>query len=100
ATSLRAQLGHPVSRNALARLLLRGLDERYAQLCMGDRVGLFAEWRARLHTLGQWVTRRIGSHLDGPYLAADVTDRGALILERPDGSRFTAIAGEVSVLRS
>jgi BirA family transcriptional regulator, biotin operon repressor / biotin---[acetyl-CoA-carboxylase] ligase len=98
ATSLQAQRGHPVNRNTLARRLLRGLDERYAQLRAGDRAGLVAEWRSRLQTLGQRVTRRIGSQLDGPYLAADVTDRGALILERPDGSRFTAVAGEVSVL--
>jgi BirA family biotin operon repressor/biotin-[acetyl-CoA-carboxylase] ligase len=98
ATSLRADLDHLVDRTALARALLRALDQRYAHLRDGQSDVVFREWRERLSTLGQWVRLRATGRDDGPYFAGQVTDRGALVLVRPDGSTFEAVAGEVSIV--
>ncbi len=97
ASSLQVELGRPVSRNALARALLQGLDARYSALRSGQLDAIHAEWRERLGTLGQWVTLRVGATVEGPFFATDVTADGALVLLRPDGSTLTAVAGEVSV---
>jgi BirA family biotin operon repressor/biotin-[acetyl-CoA-carboxylase] ligase len=97
ATSLQAELGHEINRNALARALLNGLDERYRILQVGNVDSILTEWRERLSTVGSSVSLQVGGALDGPYVAAGVTDRGALVLRRPDGSQFEAVAGEVSV---
>ncbi|MGH2461689.1 MAG: biotin--[acetyl-CoA-carboxylase] ligase [Chloroflexota bacterium] len=97
AASLQAELGHRVNRNQLARALLRGIDERYTLLCQGQFAAVFSEWRERLATIGKWVDLRRGPKVEGPCFALQVTDDGGLILERPDGTTFTAFAGEVSV---
>jgi BirA family biotin operon repressor/biotin-[acetyl-CoA-carboxylase] ligase len=97
ATSVRAELGHPINRNLLARALLRGLDERYALLRDGEAEAIFAEWRERLATLGKWVNLQVGERLEGPLFASQVTERGELILLNPDGTPRPVLAGEVSV---
>ncbi|HEX5415689.1 MAG TPA: biotin--[acetyl-CoA-carboxylase] ligase [Chloroflexota bacterium] len=97
ATSILAESGRTLNRNALARALLTALDERYGYLCQGDYPAVLSEWRERLNTLGKWVNLTIAGHTEGPFYAETVSDDGALILLRPDGSRFTAVAGEVSV---
>jgi BirA family biotin operon repressor/biotin-[acetyl-CoA-carboxylase] ligase len=97
ATSLQAELGRPVNRTALSRALLKGLDERYRVLRLGNGESILAEWRDRLGTVGTSVSLRIGDQIEGPYVADRVTDRGALVLLRPDGSAFEAVAGEVSI---
>jgi BirA family biotin operon repressor/biotin-[acetyl-CoA-carboxylase] ligase len=97
ATSLQAELGRSVNRNRLARSFLAGLDERYRLLRSGHPDAILTEWRDRLSTLGANVSLRTGDRVDGPYRADRVTDRGALVLERPDGSTFEILAGEVSV---
>lgn len=96
ADSLQAGLGRRVNRNGLARSVLRALDERYASLESGASGVIFDEWKGRLRTLGQWVTLTRGPAVEGPFLAQDVTDSGALVLARPDGSTFEIVAGEVS----
>jgi BirA family biotin operon repressor/biotin-[acetyl-CoA-carboxylase] ligase len=52
-------------------------------------------WRARLNTLGQELTLRAGDTVVRGR-AADVTDEGSLVIERPDGSRTAFAAGEVT----
>ena len=100
ADSFQAELGHPVNRNRLARALLRGLDERYTLLRDGQFEAVFSEWRERLDTIGKWVSLHRGATTEGPLFALQVTDEGALVLLRPDGTTFTASAGEVSVRQS
>ena len=97
ATSLQFELGKRINRNALARALLQGIDDRYQMVTSGEHVAVVSEWRARLSTIGQWVTLRVGSHVEGPFFALQVTDSGGLVLLRPDGTTFTVVAGEVSV---
>jgi BirA family biotin operon repressor/biotin-[acetyl-CoA-carboxylase] ligase len=98
ATSLRAELGRMVDRTDLARALLRALDERYTFIRDQQYDAILAEWRGRLVTIGKWVSLRTGNRVDGPYFALQVTDRGALVLLRSDGTTFEAVAGEVSVI--
>jgi|SRR5579883_3231082 len=97
ATSLQCELGKRINRNALARALLQGLDDRYQIIKAGQLATVVSEWRERLSTIGKWVTLRSGTNLEGPLFAWQVTDSGGLILLRPDGTTFTAVAGEVSV---
>jgi BirA family biotin operon repressor/biotin-[acetyl-CoA-carboxylase] ligase len=97
ATSLQAELGHRVDRTAVARALVQALDLRYADIRHGQLEGIFAEWRERLHPVGQWVTLRVGEQASGPFFALRAAPDGALILLRPDGTTVQAVAGEVSV---
>jgi len=97
ANSLQADLGRRVNRNQLARALLRGLDERYTLPRQGQFAAVFSEWRERLDTIGKRVDLRRGQSVDGPFFALQVTEDGGLILERPDGTMCTVVAGEVSV---
>jgi BirA family biotin operon repressor/biotin-[acetyl-CoA-carboxylase] ligase len=97
ATSILAETGRTLNRNALARALLTALDERYGYLQQGEYPAVVREWRERLNTLGKWVNLTVGGRTEGPFYAENVADDGALILLRRDGSRFTAVAGEVSV---
>ncbi len=97
AASLQAELGHQVNRNRLARALLRGLDERYTLIRDGDFGAVLSEWRERLETIGKWVDLHRDREVEGPFFALQVTDEGALILLRPDGTTMTVVAGEVSV---
>lgn len=97
ATSIRAASGRTLNRNALARALLKGLDDRYSYLRRGDYPAVLAEWRERLSTLHQWVNLTTGGRTEGPFFADDLADDGALILLRSDGTRFPVVAGEVSV---
>ncbi len=97
ATSLQAELSRQVNRNQVARALIRGLDERYTLFNDGDLGAIFSEWRERLDTIGKWVDLHRGAEVEARLYALQVTDQGALILLRPDGTRFTVVAGEVSV---
>ena len=56
-------------------------------------------WRARLATLGQPVTATIGNLVE-EGTAEDVDADGSLILRRPDGTRVTIVAGDVTLRRT
>lgn len=94
ATSLREELGHPVSREAVLIALLDHFDRLYTALREGR--SSYEAWKARLITLGQEVRVRIGDRVE-EGLAEDVQDDGALVLRRADGSRLTIEAGEVTL---
>jgi BirA family biotin operon repressor/biotin-[acetyl-CoA-carboxylase] ligase len=95
AISLSAILGRPVSRLALLKHLLAGVEARYEALLTGQSP--HHEWSARLATLGQLVTASVP---DGIYhgLAENVDEMGALCLCLADGRRVRILAGDV-VLR-
>jgi BirA family transcriptional regulator, biotin operon repressor / biotin---[acetyl-CoA-carboxylase] ligase len=98
AASLCADLGRMVDRTKLARALLRALDERYTYIRDNQDAAILREWRERLVTLGKWVSLRSGASAGGTYFASEVTDQGALVLLRPDGTTFESVAGEVSIV--
>jgi BirA family biotin operon repressor/biotin-[acetyl-CoA-carboxylase] ligase len=99
ATSLQAELNHPVDRRLLLHALLERLDKRYIDLQRGARSELFDAWRARLLTLGQHV------QVDTPQgmikgVAEDVTHDGALVVRDDHGQPHVVNAGDVSVRQS
>ena len=94
ATSLVEETGAPVERTAVLIDLLRQLDDLYSHVRSGG--SLTGQWSSRLDTLGLDVKVRRGSEvLTG--IARAVDDQGNLILERPDGSTFTVVGGEVTL---
>jgi BirA family biotin operon repressor/biotin-[acetyl-CoA-carboxylase] ligase len=94
ATSAAAEAGRQVSREALAAAVLNKLEELYLAAQAGQRVQ--DEWRARLETLGRPVRVTYGQITEAG-LAEDVDSDGSLILRRPDGSRVTIAAGDVTL---
>jgi BirA family biotin operon repressor/biotin-[acetyl-CoA-carboxylase] ligase len=94
ATSAAAEAGHAVSRETLAAAVLNELEALYLAVQAGRRVQ--DEWRARLETLGCQVRVTSGQTVE-EGLAEDVDSDGSLILRRPDGSRVTIAAGDVTL---
>jgi BirA family biotin operon repressor/biotin-[acetyl-CoA-carboxylase] ligase len=106
ATSLNAQAGRQVPRDALLRSLLHALDRLYIEL--GRELGrpglagagspprLLVEWRGLLDTLGQRVAA------SGPQgrctgVAEGVDGLGNLLLRLDDGRLITLTAGDVTL---
>ena len=94
ATSLCAASGRPVELAGVTRLVIEAIDAGCAHALRGatfDRA-----WAARLATLGQMVTVTTGQRIVAG-VAERVTSEGGLVLRRPDGSRETFLAGDVSL---
>jgi BirA family biotin operon repressor/biotin-[acetyl-CoA-carboxylase] ligase len=94
ATSAAVEAGRPVSREVLAAAVLNELEGLYLAAQAGQPVQ--DEWRARLDTLGRQVRATCGQMVE-EGLAEDVDGDGSLILRRPDGSRVTIAAGDVTL---
>ena len=93
ATSIAGETGRPVDRSGLLTLVLERLDELYRGVKAGH--SLTSEWAALLETLGRNVQVRWRDQVvEG--LAKSVDEQGNLVLLMPDGSTFTAVAGEVT----
>ncbi|MDE3090023.1 MAG: biotin--[acetyl-CoA-carboxylase] ligase [Chloroflexota bacterium] len=94
ATTLRDELGKPVSRVPLIQAILRAIENCYLRLGAGEN--LRAEFAARLATLNQTVRARTPWGAENG-VAEDVDDDGALLLRRRDGSITRLIAGDVTL---
>jgi len=94
ATSAAAEAARRVSREALAAAILNELEALYLAVQAGRPVQ--EEWRGRLETLGRQVRVTCGETVE-EGLAEDVDGDGSLILLRPDGSRVTIVAGDVTL---
>ncbi|PPD57779.1 biotin--[acetyl-CoA-carboxylase] ligase [Dehalogenimonas etheniformans] len=93
ATSLSEQAGMPVDSLNLLRAAIDRIESRYSNF---DKTALLDSWKARLITLGQPVKATMGeATIEGT--ATDVTDEGALIIRRTDGSICTVVAGDVTL---
>ena len=116
ATSLNLESGAPVDRSQLARLVLEGLEHRYARLCdadpandrSGDQRGgtgaasLLSEARRCSATLGRRVRISFdetsnGGALEG--LASDLDAEGRLLVRDDAGNTHTVSVGDVVHLR-
>lgn len=100
ATSIAVQVGHPVEREALLVAFLKEVERRNEALKAGH-IPLEA-WRARLVTLGKWVTvTAADGHRHGDQVAeahAEAVDEdGALLLRLSDGTRRRVLAGDVTL---
>ena len=93
ATSLRTATGRVYDRNEVLLSVLRNLEEWYGRVDSGQSV--VNEWAAVIETLGKQVQLRWRDQvIDG--LAESVDDRGNLVVMQSDGSRVSAVAGEVT----
>ncbi len=94
ATSLRQELGHEVSREEVLAAFLNRFEALYVESERGTAV--YEAWRSHLETLGRHVRVTSGDQVE-EGLAEDVDAEGNLILRRPDQSRVTVVAGEVTL---
>jgi len=96
ATSLKAELGRPVSRPELAVALLRELDQDYARVRARRFAAIADEWEAHCSTLGQRVCIRTGERqIRGR--AESLDDGGALLLRTEHGHLERIIGGDVTL---
>jgi BirA family biotin operon repressor/biotin-[acetyl-CoA-carboxylase] ligase len=94
ATSLLKETGKRQDRTRVLVTLLEHLDDLYARVKADE--SLTDEWASRLDTLGKTVQVRWGDTvIEG--MAEGVDSVGNLVLKLPDGSAFTASAGEVTL---
>jgi len=98
ATSLKDEMGQPISRKIFLSRLLEELERWYAIfLEEGDHAVLKA-WRERAQIKGRSVkVTSFGEALTG--IAVDVDSDGALILETKNGERKRVVAGDVEYKR-
>lgn len=96
ATSLRMELGRPVSRSALTAALLEELDRVYAALRSGDLAEYLTAYRRDCVNLGKTV-QLIGGEARETVTAVDVDETFGLVVRMEDGTEKTVRSGEVSV---
>lgn len=92
ATSILAETDRMTDREVLLGRFLEGVKARYERWQAGERP--WAEWAARLATLGQSV-RVVTAEGERHGTAEAVDEDGALLLRTPDGSLHRIRAGDV-----
>ena len=95
ATSLKREVRAEVFREEVLAAFCNHFEALYEAASHGDRAP-FESWRGRLINLGREVTAH-GPREDVEGIAVDVSDDGALVIERTDGRRVTVEAGDVSL---
>ena len=95
ATSVRDEIGAEVPREKLLAAFCNHFEDLLAEVSSGSRRP-FQTWRDRLVTLGREVTATgMGEPIEGT--AVDVDKNGALLIQKPDGSRVQVEAGDVTL---
>jgi BirA family transcriptional regulator, biotin operon repressor / biotin---[acetyl-CoA-carboxylase] ligase len=95
ATSLKAELGKPVSRPDLAVAILRELDRDYGRIAAGQFNALADEWEEYGTTIGQEVVIRAGDRqIRGR--AESLGEDGELLLRTDHGHLERIIGGDVT----
>jgi BirA family biotin operon repressor/biotin-[acetyl-CoA-carboxylase] ligase len=95
ATSVRAELGRPISRLNLLQDVLVQFEERYQKFQEGGLRPFLERWRQLSWVLNRKVKVQVGGRLFSG-LAVDIEDTGALVLEEASGKRQRLLAGDVS----
>jgi BirA family biotin operon repressor/biotin-[acetyl-CoA-carboxylase] ligase len=96
ATSLKIELGEPISRAELAVAILRELDADYARICTGKFAEVADEWEENCTTIGKNVTVQIGDRkIRG--CAESLDDDGALLLRTEHGRLEPITGGDVTL---
>jgi len=95
ATSLRAESGDDVSREAVLAATLNHVENLYERLRTGETISI--GWKQRLETLGKHVRVTLAGGDTKQGVAVDADSDGALIIRRDDGSHVRVEAGEVTL---
>lgn len=95
-TSLKIELGKPVSRPELATAILRELDRDYARVCAGQFAAVADEWEEHCTTIGRNVAIHIGDRRV-PGRAESLDEDGALLLRTEHGHLERIIGGDVTL---
>ena len=96
APSLKAELGQPVSRSALAVAILRELDHDYARIVSGQFAAVANEWEEHGTTLGHDVVIRTGDRqIRGR--AESLGEDGELLLRTDHGHLERIVGGDVTL---
>ncbi len=96
ATSLKAELGEPVSRADLAIAILRDLDADYQRIASGQFAAVAEEWEAHGTTLGHEVVIRLGERqIRGR--AESLGEDGALLVRTDHGHLERIVGGDVTL---
>jgi BirA family biotin operon repressor/biotin-[acetyl-CoA-carboxylase] ligase len=96
ATSLKAELGKPVSRPDLAVAILRELDRDYARVATGPFATLADEWEEHGTTIGHDVVIRMGDRqIRGR--AESLGEDGALLVRTEHGRLERVVGGDVTL---
>jgi BirA family biotin operon repressor/biotin-[acetyl-CoA-carboxylase] ligase len=94
ATSLKKELGRPVSRTAFLGVLLQKLEAWYEILLKEGAAPVLEAWRDRARIKGRPVrVASSGETLTG--LAVDIDTDGNLIMKTEDGHQKRIVAGDV-----
>jgi BirA family biotin operon repressor/biotin-[acetyl-CoA-carboxylase] ligase len=94
ATSILRETGKLGDRNQVLKLALEHFDDLYRAIL--DERNLIDEWVSRLETIGRDVQITWQDDvIRGRAVAVD--DTGNLVLTKPNGETFTAVAGEVTL---
>jgi BirA family transcriptional regulator, biotin operon repressor / biotin---[acetyl-CoA-carboxylase] ligase len=98
ATSLKAELGRPVSRPELAVAILRELDRDYARVAAGEFAALADEWEQHGTTIGHDVVIRMGERQLRGHAEA-LGEDGELLLRTEHGRLERVVGGDVTLER-
>ena len=98
ATSLKAELGKPVSRPELALAILRELDVDYARIASGQFAAVADEFEQHCTTIAQDVVIRTGER-QVRGRAESLGEDGALLLRTDHGRLERVIGGDVTLLK-
>ena len=95
-TSLKTELGRPVSRAELAVAVLRELDHDYARIVSGHFAAVADEWEEHCTTIGHDVVIRTGERqIRGR--AESLGEDGALLLRTDHGHLERIVGGDLSL---
>jgi BirA family biotin operon repressor/biotin-[acetyl-CoA-carboxylase] ligase len=96
ATSLKSELGKPISRADLAVTILRELDRDYRRLCAGEFAELAEEWEEQCSTLGKSIVIRTAQR-EIRGRAESLGEDGALLLRTEHGHLEPIVGGDVTL---
>jgi BirA family transcriptional regulator, biotin operon repressor / biotin---[acetyl-CoA-carboxylase] ligase len=99
ATSMKAELGHDVSRVEFAQGLLEALEEDYITFRNDGFMPLLWSWRRYSDTLGRPVEVTYQDEII-TGIAQDVDEDGSLIVKLNDGSVKRIVSGDCKHLRN
>lgn len=95
-TSLYLETGRRVSRMELLKQFMVSWDEHYQNFTRSGSAYVRSRWIDNNVTLGRQVTIKKEQHvIQG--VAADISDKGALIISLPDGTQREFLAEDISL---